>query len=389
MTYRIKTFNSISAHGLNRLPKDVFEVGNDVEDADAWLVRSADLHQVSVPASVLAVARAGAGTNNIPVASLSERGVVVFYTPGANANAVKELVLTGMLLAARNIVPALSFADTLTGDDAQTNAAVESGKKQFVGWELPGRTLGIIGLGAIGVQVANAAVSLGMRVLGFDPAISIRHAWQLSSKVDRASTIEEVFKKADVISVHVPLIESTKNLINAERLALMKPRSILLNFARADVVDEQAVRAALDASRIRGYVCDFPSCGLRGHPKVIALPHLGASTGEAEENCAVMAADELRDFLLNGNIANSVNFPDATMDREDGTSRIVIANANVPNMVAMISTLVGEAHLNITNLLNKSRGQLAWTMIDVGGEVPAAMLERIRAIDGVLSARVI
>ena len=390
MTYRIRTLNAISAHGLNRLPKDEFEVGNDVEDADAWLVRSADLHHAEIPESVQAIARAGAGTNNIPVADLSERGVVVFFTPGANANAVKELVLAGLLLAARNIVPALWFTRNLSGDDSEMNVAVESGKKQFVGWELPGRTLGVIGLGAIGVEVANAAQVLGMKVLGYDPAITIRHAWQLSSQVDRAASIEEVFKKADVVTVHVPLVDGTRNLVNAERIALMKSRSVLLNFARAGIVDEDAVRSALDSNQIRGYVCDFPSEILHGHPKVIELPHLGASTTEAEDNCAVMAADALRDFLVNGNIVNSVNFPDASLARENGgTSRLVIANANVPNMVAEISSLLGEAGLNITNLLNKSRGELAWTMIDVSGTVPDATFGQIRALDGVLSARVL
>lgn len=387
--HRIKTLNAISSHGLNRFPKDEYEIGSDVEDADAWLVRSADLHQQTIPDSVLAVARAGAGTNNIPVTDLSARGVPVFYTPGANANAVKELVLAGMLLSARNIVPALSFEHGLSGDNNGMSNAVESGKKQFVGFELPGRTLGVVGLGAIGVEVANAAQALGMKVLGFDPAISIRHAWQLSSKVDRASTIEEVLKKADMVTVHVPLLESTKNLVNADRIAFMKNRAVLLNFARAGIVDEEAVLAALEAGEIRGYVCDFPSPALHGHPKVIALPHLGASTIEAEANCAVMAADALRDFLENGNITNSVNFPEAVLDRGEGTRRIAIANRNVPNMVAEMSTLVGDSGLNIANLLNKSRGDLAWTMFDVTGEVPDVLRERILSIAGVLSARLI
>ena len=387
--HRIKTLNAISSHGLNRFPKDEYEIGSDVEDADAWLVRSADLHQQTIPDSVLAVARAGAGTNNIPVTDLSARGVPVFYTPGANANAVKELVLAGMLLSARNIVPALSFEHGLSGDGDGMSNAVESGKKQFVGFELPGRTLGVVGLGAIGVEVANAAQALGMKVLGFDPAISIRHAWQLSSKVDRASTIEEVLKKADMVTVHVPLIESTKNLVSADRIALMKNRAVLLNFARAGIVNEEAVLAALEAGEIRGYVCDFPSPALHGHPKVIALPHLGASTIEAEANCAVMAADALRDFLENGNITNSVNFPEAVLDRGEGTRRIAVANRNVPNMVAEMSTLVGDTGLNIANLLNKSRGDLAWTMFDVTGEVPDALRERILSITGVLSARLI
>lgn len=387
--HRIKTLNAISSHGLNRFPKDEYEIGSDVEDADAWLVRSADLHQQTIPDSVLAVARAGAGTNNIPVTDLSARGVPVFYTPGANANAVKELVLAGMLLSARNIVPALSFEHGLSGDGDGMSNAVESGKKQFVGFELPGRTLGVVGLGAIGVEVANAAQALGMKVLGFDPAISIRHAWQLSSKVDRASTIEEVLKKADMVTVHVPLIESTKNLVSADRIALMKNRAVLLNFARAGIVNEEAVLAALEAGEIRGYVCDFPSPALHGHPKVIALPHLGASTIEAKANCAVMAADALRDFLENGNITNSVNFPEAVLDRGEGTRRIAVANRNVPNMVAEMSTLVGDTGLNIANLLNKSRGDLAWTMFDVTGEVPDVLRERILSITGVLSARLI
>ncbi|NLI85558.1 MAG: phosphoglycerate dehydrogenase [Propionibacterium sp.] len=388
MTHRIKTLNAISAHGLNRLPKE-YEVGSDVENAEAWLVRSADLHRMEIPDEVLAVARAGAGTNNIPVADLSERGVVVFFTPGANANAVKELVLAGMLLAARNIVPALSFSRNLTGDESEMNVAVEGGKKQFVGWELPGRTLGVIGLGAIGVEVANAAQALGMKVLGYDPAITIRHAWQLSSQVDRAASIDEVFKKADVVTVHVPLMDATRNMVNAERIALMKNRGVLMNFARAGIVDEQAVAAALDAGELRTYVTDFPGPTLHGNPRVIELPHLGASTGEAEDNCAIMAADALRDFLENGNILNSVNFPDASLARNEGNARIVIANANVPNMVAEISSLLGDAGLNITDLLNKSRGDLAWTMIDVNGEVPEALVERIRGIHGVLSARVV
>ena len=387
--HRIKTLNAISSHGLNRFPKDEYQIGSDVEDADAWLVRSADLHQQTIPDSVLAVARAGAGTNNIPVTDLSARGVPVFYTPGANANAVKELVLAGMLLSARNIVPALSFEHGLSGDGDGMSNAVESGKKQFVGFELPGRTLGVVGLGAIGVEVANAAQALGMKVLGFDPAISIRHAWQLSSKVDRASTIEEVLKKADMVTVHVPLLESTKNLVNADRIAFMKNRAVLLNFARAGIVNEEAVLAALEAGEIRGYVCDFPSPALHGHPKVIALPHLGASTIEAEANCAVMAADALRDFLENGNITNSVNFPEAVLDRGEGTRRIAVANRNVPNMVAEMSTLVGDTGLNIANLLNKSRGDLAWTMFDVTGEVPDVLRERILSITGVLSARLI
>ncbi len=389
MTYRIKTLNAISSHGLTRLPKETFEVGNDVEHPDAILVRSADLHSVPLDASVKAIARAGAGTNNIPVSDCSDAGVVVFNTPGANANAVKELVIIGMLLAARNISPAMAFSRSLEGADDVIDQAVEKGKKQFVGFELPGRVLGVIGLGAIGVEVANAAIALGMKVLGYDPAITISHAWKLSPDVVRANSIEEVFKRADVLTVHVPLIDSTRGLVNADRLALMKSRAIVLNFARGGIVDSSAVLEALDSGGIRAYVCDFPSRTLLGHPKVIALPHLGASTGEAEDNCARMAADQVRDFLVNGNIVNSVNFPESVLPREDGTARLAITNRNVPNMVAQVSTVVGEAGVNISNLLNKSRGDLAYTMIDVDGDLNGAVLERILATEGVLSARVI
>lgn len=388
MNYSIKTLNSISARGLSKLPES-YEVGPHVDNADAWLVRSVNLHSVEIPDSVLAISRAGAGTNTIPVNQLSGRGVVVFNTPGSNANAVKELVLAGILLGARNILPAAAFARQLTGDDNEINAAVEAGKKQFVGWELPGRTLGVIGLGEVGVQVANAAEALGMKVLGYDPAITIRHAWQLSSHVTRAASIDEVFRRADVLTVHVPLIEATQGLVNAERLALMKQRALVLNFSRAGIVDSPAMVAALESGSIRGYVCDFPSAELLNRPKVVALPHLGASTVEAEENSAAMAVNELRDFLENGNISNSVNFPDAVLAREPDTTRIVVANVNVPNMVAEISALIGDAGINITNLLNKSRGELAWTMIDVRGPVTDALRSSIEQIEGVLRVRVI
>ena len=388
MNYSIKTLNSISARGLSKLPES-YEVGPHVDNADAWLVRSANLHSVEIPDSVLAISRAGAGTNTIPVNQLSGRGVVVFNTPGSNANAVKELVLAGILLGARNILPAAAFARQLTGDDNEINAAVEAGKKQFVGWELPGRTLGVIGLGEVGVQVANAAEALGMKVLGYDPAITIRHAWQLSSHVTRAASIDEVFRRADVLTVHVPLIEATQGLVNAERLALMKQRALVLNFSRAGIVDSPAMVAALESGSIRGYVCDFPSAALLNRPKVVALPHLGASTVEAEENSAAMAVNELRDFLENGNISNSVNFPDAVLAREPDTTRIVVANVNVPNMVAEISALIGDAGINITNLLNKSRGELAWTMIDVRGPVTDALRSSIEQIEGVLRVSVI
>jgi D-3-phosphoglycerate dehydrogenase / 2-oxoglutarate reductase len=383
---KVRTYNAISAVGLDRLPSS-YEVGPDVEDADGVLVRSADLHSVTLPDSVLAVARAGAGTNNIPVADLSSRGVVVFNTPGANANAVKELVIAGILLAARNLVPAAAFAAGLEGTDAEINEATEKGKKAFVGFELPGRTLGVIGLGAIGVQVANAARALGMRVLGFDPQITVRHAWQLASEVQRAATLEDVFAGADIVTVHVPLVDATRGLVNADRLALMKHGSVLLNFSRAGIVDEAAVIAATEAGTLSSYVCDFPSAGLRGKDNVVTLPHLGASTGEAEDNCAVMAAEQLARYLDDGEIRNSVNFPEATLRRGPGTTRLAIANSNVPNMVGQISTLLAEAGLNIADLLNKSRGDLAYTLIDVDGEPSDEVMARIRSISGVLAAR--
>ncbi len=388
MSYRIRTYNAISSLGLERLPDD-YEVGADVEHPDGILVRSANLHEVELPDQVKAIARAGAGTNNIPVPALSERGVVVFNTPGANANAVKELVIAGMLLAARQIIPAARFASELTGSDPEIDAATEKGKKAFVGFELPGRTLGVIGLGAIGVQVANAARSLGMHVLGFDPQITIRHAWQLSSDIERAATIDDVFAGSDLITIHVPLIEATKGLVDAGRLALVRPGAVLLNFARSGIVDTEAVLAALDSGQLRAYVCDFPSAALLAHPRVISLPHLGASTGEAEDNCAVMAADQLRAFLDRGEITNSVNFPEAKLRRAPGTARLAIANSNVPNMVGQISTLLAEAGLNIADLLNKSRGDLAYTLIDVEGEIGPDVLAQVRAIPGVLTARVL
>ena len=383
---RIRTYNAISALGLDRLP-DTYEVSSDMQDPDGVLVRSADLHNVTLPDSVLAVARAGAGTNNIPVAELSARGVVVFNTPGANANAVKELVIAGMLLAARNLVPAAAFAAGLTGTDAEINEATEKGKKAFVGFELPGRTLGVIGLGAVGVQVANAARGLGMRVVGFDPEISIGNAWQLASDVERAATMEDVFAGADIVTLHVPLVEATRGLVRAERLAAMKPGSVLLNFSRAGIVDETAVLEAVDRGTLASYVCDFPSSALRGKHGVVALPHLGASTGEAEDNCAVMAADQLVAYLDDGEIRNSVNFPEASLRRVPGTVRLAIANSNVPNMVGQISTLLADAGLNIADLLNKSPGDLAYTLIDVDGDLPDEVMVKIRSIAGVLAAR--
>ncbi|MHA6510209.1 phosphoglycerate dehydrogenase [Tessaracoccus sp. MC1679] len=389
MAYRVQTLNAISAHGLAQLPPESYVVAADMPNPDALLVRSANLFSREIPASVIAVARAGAGTNNVPVADLSARGVPVFNTPGANANAVKELVLAGLLAGARNIVQSVEFSRSLTGTPEEVEDAVERGKKAFVGFELPGRVLGVIGLGAIGVQVANAAAALGMRVLGYDPQITVGHAWKLSATVEQATSLEEVLKRSDAVSLHIPLVAGTRGLLGADRLALMKPKALLLNFSRAAIVDEEAVVDALDRHKLRGYICDFPSPRLNGHPAVVATPHLGASTGEAEDNCAVMAAAQLRAFLENGDISNSVNFPDAVLARYERTRRLAIANANVPNMVGRISTLLADAGLNIADLLNKSRGELAYTLIDVEGTVPDTLAAEIGAIEGVLSVRVI
>jgi D-3-phosphoglycerate dehydrogenase / 2-oxoglutarate reductase len=389
MTYRILTLNNISPRGLERLPRELYEVGPEVAEPDAILVRSAELDPAAIPLSVRAIARAGAGVNNIPVAQMSGRGVPVFNAPGANANAVKELVLAGLLLAARNLGPAWLFTRALEGDDETIDREVERGKRQFVGFELPGRTLGVVGLGAIGVEVANSALALGMKVLGYDPQITVQRAWQLSASVEQALSLEDLFARAEAITVHVPLNEATSGLVNARRLALMKPGGTLLNFARAGIVDDAAVIAALDAGRLRGYVCDFPNNALKGHSKVITLPHLGASTGEAEENCAIMAADQLREFLENGNVRNSVNYPEAVLPRLPGTTRFSIANRNVPNMVGQISTALAMHRINIADLLNKSRGDYAYTLIDADGALGAEVVEEIRAIAGVLSARIL
>jgi len=389
MPYRILTLNAISPKGLSRLPPERYQVGAELSEPDAILVRSADMHAMQVPARVRAIGRAGAGTNNIPVEQMSRRGIPVFNAPGANANAVKELVLAGLLLAARNIAQAWLFARELPGDDEAIEAAVERGKKRFVGFELPGRTLGVVGLGAIGVEVANSALALGMHVLGYDPQITVQRAWQLSSSVVQALSLEDLCARADAVSVHVPLNQATRHLINGARLALMRPDTTLLNFARAGIVDEAAVVAALDAARLHAYVCDFPSVALKQHPRVVTLPHLGASTGEAEENCAVMVAEQLREFLEHGNIRNSVNYPEAVLPRVPNTTRLAITNSNVPNMVGQISTCLASARLNIADLLNKSRGEYAYTLIDTDGQVSADVLGQIRAINGVLSAHIL
>lgn len=385
-TFRILTLNNIAQVGLKRFPAGKYEVGSQVKDPDAILVRSHDMHAMEIAPQVRAIARAGAGTNNIPVKQMSARGVPVFNAPGANANAVKELVIAGMLIAARNLLPASHFVAGLTGDDAAINRQVEDGKTQFAGVELPRRTLGVIGLGKVGSLVADAAIKLGMNVLGYDPHITVDAAWSLPSQVKKAHSVEEVLKNCEFVTLHVPLVEATRNLISRERIKLMNHGAILLNFSRDGIVDNDEVLEGLSSKRLRYYACDFPAQKLAGHPGVIALPHLGASTREAEDNCAIMVVDELCDYLEHGNIQNAVNFPDVAMSRES-PFRVGIANANVPNMLGQISTAMAEAGLNIHNMLNKSKGEMAYTLVDVDSAVPLQLVQHIAAIKGVLVAR--
>ena len=384
--YKILTLNNISVVGLERLPRESYEVASEIQHPDAILLRSFKMHDMEIPLSLKAVGRAGAGVNNIPVDKMSEAGIPVFNAPGANANAVKELVLTGMLLACRNICQAWDFSRDLEGEDAEITKQVEAGKKNFGGFELPGRTLGVIGLGAIGRQVANAAASLGMNVIGYDPGITVEGAWALSSQVEKEVSVDDLLSKVDFVTFHVPLIDSTKNLINADRLKLMKDNVVILNFARNGIVDDEAVSEAIKAGKVYAYVCDFPSNLLKKHDRVIALPHLGASTVEAEDNCAIMVANEVRNYLEDGNVTNSVNFPEVNMPRTEGY-RIGIVNSNVPNMVGQISTAMADAGLNIIDLLNKSKGDLAYTLADVDKQIPQNVLDKIASIDGVLAVR--
>jgi len=384
--FKITTLNNIAVAGLRRLPRERYEVSSENTEPDAIILRSFNLHDMDIPSSVTAIARAGAGVNNIPIEQMTARGVPVFNAPGANANAVKELAVAGMLIAARNICDAHDYVRGISADGDDLDRLVESGKKRFVGFELPGRTLGVIGLGAIGVEVANVALALGMNVVGFDPNITVRRAWQLSSGVRQVDTLDRLFKESDAVTVHVPLLDETRGLVSESRLALMRDGGVVINFARGGVVDVNAIQAALDAGKLHNYICDFPTRTLIDHPKVIALPHLGASTTEAEENCAVMVAENIKDYLENGNIRCSVNFPDAILPRDD-SYRIAVANANVPNMVGQISTCLAGAGLNIEDLLNKSRGDIAYTMVDLAEPVSAGTMLDIRQIEGVLMAR--
>jgi D-3-phosphoglycerate dehydrogenase len=380
----ILVLNAISAGGLSRLPAERYRVGKDIAEPAAILVRSADMHRLVVPPSVRAIGRAGAGTNNIPVKAMSSRGVPVFNAPGANANAVKELVLAGMLLAARNLAPAMRFVAGLDLSSPEVEKAVEDGKKGFAGYELQGQTLGIVGLGKIGCLVAEAAIHLGMNVLGYDPEITVDAAWSLPSQVRRAASVNEVLRASQFVTLHVPLVEATRHLVNDANIGLMRAGAVLLNFSRDGVVSNGAVMEALAAGKLSAYVCDFPGPELQGQPRVLALPHLGASTREAEENCAVMVVDQLRAYLEHGQISNAVNFPSVSMARESAF-RVAIANSNVPNMLGQISTTMANAGLNIHNMVNKSRGEMAYTLVDVDSAVGDSVLAALRAIPGVLA----
>ena len=384
--FKIQTLNNISVAGLDRLPRDSYEIASEIAHPDAILVRSAKMHDMAIPETLKAVGRAGAGVNNIPVPAMTARGIAVFNAPGANANAVKELVIAGMLIAARNIGQAWSFARGLSGEDAAINKAVESGKKHFVGFELPGRTLGVIGLGAIGVKVANAARALGMKVVGYDPTITVQRAWQLASDVQPAISIDDLLSRSDFVTFHVPLTDETRHMINAERIKILKKGAVLLNFSREGILDDDAVVTALDQGHLYAYCCDFPSNLLKDHPRVVTLPHLGASTEEAEDNCAIMVADQVREYLEDGTVTNSVNFPEINLQRNGG-HRMAIVNSNVPNMVGQISTDLAQSGLNIMDMLNRSRGDVAVTLIDVDQKCPKETVARIRAIPGVLSVR--
>lgn len=385
--FKIQTLNTIASIGLNQFPRELYEVASEVHLPDAILVRSYPMHDMPIPQSVKVIGRAGAGLNNIPIDLLTKRGIPVFNTPGANANAVCELVIAGMLLASRNICQAWNYVHTLKYEDVDMHKEIEQNKKQFVGFELVGKRLGVIGLGSIGVKVANAALNLGMKVIGYDPDITVNRAWELSANVKQAHSIDDLLMDCDFVTFHVPLTNATKHMINSSRLSLMKTGVVILNFARDGVIDSEALVQALNENKVLAYVTDFPTADIKNHPRVISLPHLGASTREAEENCAVMIAKQIRHFLENGSIANSVNFPNIEIPQNLADARIAIVNANIPNMVAQISSKLAEAGLNIASLLNHSKGDIAYTVIDLQNEVNDRVLKQIAEIDGILNIR--
>ena len=385
--FKVLTLNNISVTGLERLPRENYEVASEVQHPDAVLVRSFKMHDWDVPDTLQAIGRAGAGVNNIPVDEMTIKGIPVFNAPGANSNAVQELVLTGILLSARNICQAWDFSRGLEGTDAKITKQVEAGKIDFVGFELPGKAIGVVGLGAVGIKIANTAVSLGMRVIGFDPKITVQAAWQLSHQVEQAGSIDDLLSQCDFVTFHVPLIDATRNMINAERLKSMRDDVTILNFSRAGIVNDEAVIRALNSGKVRAYICDFPSNLLKKSPKVITLPHLGASTTEAEDNCAIMVAEQVKDYLENGNISNAVNFPTIKMAKIPGQHRLTIAHKNMPNIIGPITNAIAKAEINIIDMLNKSLNEAAYTLIDIEAKLPQLIIDEITAIDGVLNVR--
>ena len=390
--FKIKTYNAISVRGLNRFPREKYEVASDIGQPDAYILRSHKLHGEALPESVKAVARAGAGTNNVPVDEYTKKGVVVFNSPGANANAVKELVLAGMLLGSRGILPGMEYVSTLTHmtDAEEMSKLLEKEKSNFAGFELQGKTLGIVGLGAIGSLIADAALALGMNVVGFDPALSVEAAWRLPSQVGRMENLQSLLARSDYITLHVPAIPATKNLINADTLKVTKKGATLLNFAREAIVDAHAVVESLDAGHLGKYICDFPEPILLNRKDVYAMPHIGASTEEAEENCAIMAADQLVDYLENGNIKNSVNFPAVSMDRSPAIgSRITFSNENVSGVLGHVLSVLADHKVNVVDMVNKSRGDVAYNIIDVELAPSAVVVDALTKVEHVIAVRVI
>ncbi|MFT6914604.1 MAG: D-3-phosphoglycerate dehydrogenase [Motiliproteus sp.] len=385
--HKIRTYNNISSQGLDKFPHDSYEVASELPDPDAFLLRSQTLHEVEFPPTLKAIARAGAGVNNVPVERCSEKGIVVFNAPGANANAVKELVLAGMLLSARDIYQGICYVDGLRPQEG-LDPLLEKEKKRFAGTELCGKTLGVVGLGNIGALVANMGLSLGMKVCGYDPAISVQSAWRLSSNVQKMDNLSSLFARCDYISLHLPAIDTTLRLINSALLGCVKPNTVLLNFARGEIVNKHDVISALDTNRLHRYICDFPSNETLGHPKILQMPHIGASTQEAEDNCAIMVADQLIDFLENGNICNSVNFPQIGLPRSTPV-RITLTNSNVPRVLGQITAIIAEYNLNIVDMLNKSRNDLAYTIIDLEERPCDASIQALNNIEEVINLRVI
>ncbi|MBL4900189.1 MAG: 3-phosphoglycerate dehydrogenase [Colwellia sp.] len=385
---KIRTYNNIAAKGLNKFPADTYLVDAVCEAPDAILLRSHKLHDEELPESVLAIARAGAGVNNIPVADYTPQGIVVFNTPGANANAVKELVLASLLLSSRGITQSMSYVDSLASetDAAQLHKKVEAGKKKYGGSELEGRTLGVVGLGAIGAKIANLALSLGMKVIGYDPKLSVEAAWQLSSNVTRAANLNSLLARSDYVTLHVPMIEATRGLMNSDAFSAIKEGAKLINLARGELVEEAAVISALDSGKLASYIADFPSEALIAHDKVVLFPHLGASTVEAEENCAEMGAAQLIDFLDNGNIVNSVNFPAVSMERTTGY-RVTFANDNIPKVLGTVLNLLADLNINVLDIVNKSRDEIAYTILDIEQEPTPALLDQLSDVEHIFHVR--